>query len=409
MSGDMQGIGPDRTGKVLDWQDGEVVRFGAPPPSGAGPAPARRIDATGCLLKPGDVNAHTHLYAALTPFGMPAPAEKPQNFLQILERICWRLDRALDRHALRAAVRYGVAVALRAGTTTVVDHHESPSLIKGSLDIVADACQELGIRAVLCYGATERNGGRAEAQQGLEECQRFLRRNRRPLVRGVVGLHASFTVSDETVEEAGQLCRELGTVLHLHLAEDPVDIRDARDRGYLGPLERLRERKAVLPGSLFAHGVHLDRDQVRKTRKYGCWLIQCPHSNLVNDVGYPLRLIENDRVALGTDGFPSNMREEEAVLIREGLKHGEKKPALELRRPASRKLAGERLGIRLDPLGPGAAADVVAVGPDHSARHVVVAGRLVVENGRLLTGDFDSIRADARAEAQKLWGRIEKG
>src|SRR5512143_3781295 len=132
----------------------------------------------------GFVNAHTHLYSGLAPLGMPKPQPPPANFLEILERVWWPLDRALDEATLRAAARYYVAEALLRRTTALVDHHESPNFIEGSLDVLADACQELGMRAVLCYGATERNGGRQEARRGLAECRRFIEANTRPLIRG---------------------------------------------------------------------------------------------------------------------------------------------------------------------------------------------------------------------------------
>jgi len=170
---------------------------------------------------------------------MPVPERTPATFVQILERVWWRLDRALDERSLRASARYYVAEALMNGTTVLVDHHESPDFIEGSLDVLADVCHELGVRALLCYGATERNRGRDEAREGLRECARFVHANRRPLVRGLVGLHASFTVSDETLEEARDLCRDLGVVSHVHVAEDHADVDDARGRGYDGPLERL--------------------------------------------------------------------------------------------------------------------------------------------------------------------------
>lgn len=398
----IQALGPDRRDRVLSWQEGRVIYFGPTPPEPALPA---RLDAAAACLCPGSVNGHTHIYSGLVHFGMPPPAEKPQNFLQTLERVWWRMDCALDEASLRAAARYSVASALLAGTTTLIDHHESPRFIAGSLDVVADVCQELGIRAVLCYGATERNGGREEAKRGLAECRRFIRANRRPLVRGVVGLHASFTVSDATVEEAGALARELGTVLHLHVAEDSADVRDARDRGYLGPLERLRELGALIPGSVFAHGVYLDRDQVRMAAKRGCWLVQNPRSNLGSDVGYPSTLEESARVALGTDGHASDMRVEHTVLLQEGLKHGEQKPVLEQRLPAGCALVAERFGLAFAPLALGAAADAV-VRTEREVHHVVVGGRLVVRDGKLLTGDFDTIRAEARAAAARLWARF---
>ncbi len=157
------------------------------------------VSAGSRLTADGFVNAHTHLYSGLAPLGMPAPDRAPENFPEILERIWWRLDRALDARALRASARYYVAHALRLGTVALIDHHESPAFIEGSLDVLADACQALGMPALLCFGATERNGGREEARRGLAECRRFIRENRRPLVRGHVGLHASFTVSDENV------------------------------------------------------------------------------------------------------------------------------------------------------------------------------------------------------------------
>ena len=155
------------------------------------------------IARPGDVNAHTHLYAGLAPLGMPEPRKRPSTFVQGLERTWWKLDRALDEKSLRASARLYIAEALSLGTTFLVDHHESPGFIDGSLDVLADAAEELGIRLAVCYAATERNGGRAEAKAGLAESRRFIKKNKRTLVRGMVGLHAGFTVTDETIAEAG--------------------------------------------------------------------------------------------------------------------------------------------------------------------------------------------------------------
>jgi cytosine/adenosine deaminase-related metal-dependent hydrolase len=360
---------------------------------------------------PGCVNAHTHIYSGLVPLGMPAPAEAPVNFLQILERVWWRLDRALDARALRAAARLYVAEALLHGTTTLVDHHESPGFIDGSLDVIADACQELGMRAVLCYGATERNAGRGEARQGLAECRRFIRSNTRPLVRGVVGLHASFTVSDDTVREAGALCAELGTVLHVHVAEDTADLVDAMKRGYRGPLERLLELDALRPGSILAHGVHLSEPQVRLVERRGCWLVQNPRSNEGNHVGYPRALWASGHVALGTDGYPSDMNAETQALVRLAKLHTHEEPAgaagVLRRLEAGRRLAAERLGP-----GDRITSDRAELEPEQAeggcrARTLRVNGRMVVEQGRLRGADLEAIRAEARAEAARVWSRME--
>lgn len=347
-------------------------------------------------FEPGRVNAHTHIYSGLAPLGMPPPRDPPRSFVEILERVWWRLDRALDERSLRAAARLYVAESLLAGTMTLIDHHESPSAIEGSLDVLADACEELGMRAVLAYGATERNGGRAEARRGLAECRRFILANRRPLVRGAVGLHASFTVADETIREAGELCRELGAVLHVHVAEDAADVADARARGYAGPLERLIELDALPPGSILAHGVHLTADQVRVAAERGAWLVQNPRSNEANGVGYPAALAASPRVALGTDGFPARMHEEAAALRRLAAAHGDDAACVERRVAAGMELAVERFG---------AMADAVALTGD-VAHEVCVAGRHIVRDGVLLTGDLAAIRADAAREAACLWARM---
>ena len=331
------------------------------------------------MTRTGFVNAHTHLYSGLAPFGMPAPADPPANFCAILERVWWRLDRALDARALRISARWYVAEALQLGTVGLVDHHESPCLIEGSLDILAEVCQTAGMPAVLCYGATERNGGREEGRRGLAECRRFIETNARPLVRGVIGLHASFTVSDETIREAAALCRALDTVLHVHVAEDAADVADAVRRGWDGPLERLADLGALPPGSILAHGVHLSQAQVRRAEALGCWLVQNPRSNRGNRVGYPMALRASARVALGTDGYPSDLDAERSALLEESLRHGDD-PAAAAQRPlAGHELLSQRFGGQAPAAG--AMPDI----------------------------DLNAIRAEAAAEAPRLWSRMAQG
>lgn len=363
-------------------------------------------------VQPGFVNAHTHVYSGLAPLGMPAPNEAPQNFVQILERIWWRLDRALDEGSLRASARLYVAEALLSGTTTLVDHHESPNLIDGSLELLADACDELGARAVLCFGATERNGGRAEGQRGLAECRRFIRANRRPLVRGLVGLHASFTVSDETLRETAALCSELGVPAHVHVAEDIADVEDARRRGAAGPFERMLAAGALPRGSVLAHGVFLDASQVRAADAAGCWLVQNPRSNEGNRVGYPKLLSASAHVALGTDGYPADMPIELAALERLSRANEPATPpaTVQGRLAAGRSLAAERFGaaeIAKDVIELERAAGSAGAPAPTRARRVVVGGRVVVEQGRLASADLAEIRAQAREEAAKLWKRMQ--
>lgn len=329
-------------------------------------------------MKNASINAHTHLYSGLAPLGMPAPLPAPSCFVEILERVWWRLDRALDCDSLRASAEFYVAEALRLGAGGLIDHHESPLFIDGSLDVLAEVCQSLGMPAVLCYGVTERNGGRDEARRGLAECERFIRENTRPLVCGVVGVHAAFTVSDATLIEAAALARSLGSVLHIHVAEDGADVEDSRERGYAGVIDRLDRCDALIPGSIFAHGVHLCADEIHRLDSAGIWLVQNPRSNTGNGVGYPRHLAASSRVALGTDGYPADMDSEEAALCEVASAAGE-----EMAQVGKRRLAGTRL---FDQFFAGRAP---LAGPPQ---------------GPTLTA---AIRERAESEAVRLWRRME--
>ena len=234
---------------------------------------------------PGLVCAHTHLYSALAR-GMPAPPRVPHDFSEILELVWWRVDRALDLEMLRWGARLGALEALEAGTTAIVDHHSSPGAVEGSLDVIAQACAEVGIRVLCCYEVTDRNGADG-AKAGLAENERFLRAGG----RGLVGAHAAFTLSDETLDAVCGLATDLGVGVHIHVAEDPVDqAAGARLEG------RADERWII------AHAVHLDRTLPGT-------IVHNPRSNLNNAVGYgrPARF---PRVALGTDGIGADMLEE---------------------------------------------------------------------------------------------------
>lgn len=403
-------LGPDVAGRVLRVEGERVRAHHGPVPPGAQVLPC-----DGAIVEPGQIDAHTHVYSGLAPLGLPAPEPPPTTFVEILERVWWRLDRALDEASLRAAARLYVAEALLAGTTTLVDHHESPAFIEGSLDVIARACDELGIRALLCYGATERNGGRDEARRGLGECQRFLASNRSPRLCGAVALHASFTVSDDTIREAAALCRELGAIMHVHVAEDGKDLADAVDaraRGYDGPLERLLVLGALPPGSILAHGLDLSQAQVRRVDDAGCWIVHNPRSNHGNGVGYPRALAHGTRVALGTDGWPARMEDEIAALHEHARAHGDDPGAVARRVTAGRALVAERFGGSFalpgadDHGGDDPWADLRVMEPDGRVRHVLVGGRVVVRDGVLVGADLGEIRRDAEVEAQRLWARM---
>ncbi|MGE5127625.1 MAG: amidohydrolase family protein, partial [Betaproteobacteria bacterium] len=186
------------------------------------------VDLAGALVLPGLVNAHTHLYSALAR-GMPGPAESPRRFVEILERVWWRLDRALDEETVYLSALVGAIEAARSGTTLLVDHHASPSFVRGSLATLRRAVEEVGLRSVLCYETTDRNGlpGR---DAGIAENRAFAATAPGALTRGMVGAHASFTLSDESLGLLRAAVAERASGLHLHAAEDLADVEDCRRR-----------------------------------------------------------------------------------------------------------------------------------------------------------------------------------
>ena len=179
----------------------------------------------------GLVCAHHHLYSSLAR-GMPAPTSTPTSFVEILNSVWWKLDQALDLETIAWSAKLGALEALRSGTTCIIDHHESPNAIEGSLSTIAEACATVGVRVNTCYGVTDRNPGlsekshqmTAEAKRGLEENRRFIEGGG----RGMVGVHAAFTCSDETLEAAASLASELNVGVHVHVAEGEVDCLPAK-------------------------------------------------------------------------------------------------------------------------------------------------------------------------------------
>ncbi len=200
-------------------------------------------------VTPGLVCAHHHLYSALAR-GMPAPPKVATSFAEILEQVWWRLDAALDLEMIRWSAMLGALEALENGTTAIVDHHESPNAIEGSLDVIAAACAEVGVRSVLAYGITDRHGPDG-ARRGLAENERFVRAGG----RGLVGIHAAFTCSDASLHAAAGLAEDLGVGVHVHVCEGIGDADAPR-------------RLTGLTGDdwLLAHCVHLPTDHALRGR-----------------------------------------------------------------------------------------------------------------------------------------------
>ena len=386
-----------------------------------------RLECGGCVVIPGNVCAHHHLYSALAR-GMPYRLETPENFVQILQRVWWRLDRALDPDAVWLSAWSGGADALLAGTTTIVDHHASPNAIEGSLEQVGDALGSLGVRSVLCYEVTDRDGPE-RAAAGLEEHRRFARR-RGPLARAMVGAHASFTLSEETLAGCVAAADELGTGIHVHVAEDAADEADSLARTGKRVVGRLADAGALTDRTLLAHCVHVDDHEIDLIGEAGAWVAHNPRSNMNNRVGRAPVARLGPNVTLGTDGIDGDLfAESKAAYWRAREDDASIGPAWALERLAtSARLAGlafdEPLLGRLEP---GAPADLVVLDYEPptplageslaghwvyglSAAHVrdvVVAGEVVVRGRRIVRGRQDELRGRCREAARGLWGRMD--
>lgn len=395
---------------------------------GQAPGPGTKRDCTGCLIIPGNVCGHTHLYSALAR-GMPYRLEPPANFVQILQRVWWRLDRALDESTIRVSALVGGMEALLAGTTTVIDHHASPNAIEGSLDIIADALGELGLRSVLCYEVTDRDGpGRAEA--GVQENRRFLSASH-PLARGLVGAHASFTLSKETLDACVDVAQEFRRGIHIHVAEDAADERDAERRFGMRVVHRLLEAGALNAGAILAHCIHVDDAEIAAILDAGATVAHNARSNMNNAVGHTPVARFDDHLILGTDGIGGDMFDESRIAYWRGR---EDDVYFNMTWPLERLAAGARLTGKIfgEPLlgriEPGAPADltVLEYSPptplsEHNlaghwlfgltARHVrdvIVDGELVASDRRLTRVDQDRIAAEAQAQSERLWRRLEE-
>ena len=391
------------------------------------------LDADGQLVMPGNICAHTHFYGALAR-GMALAGPAPADFPQILERLWWPLDRALDADTIRISALVSLVDAIKHGTTTLIDHHASANCIEGSLDLIADAVERAGLRAVLCYEVTDRDGPE-RAAAGIAENLRFLRAAAgREGVAATFGLHASLTLGDETLRRcAGALPPGVG--VHIHVAEHEADQQDSLRRSGLRVVPRLDRFDLWRPGSIAAHCVHADAAERELLRERGVWISHQPRSNMNNGVGAAAlddMLAAGIPVCLGNDGMGNNMWAEwkaAYLLHKVAGRDPRRAPGDAIARMATENNAALARqcfpGSQLGELTPGAVADLILVDyrpitPLHEGNlpwHIlfgyeasmvtttIVQGQVLMKDRRLLTLDERAIAAEARELAPALWRR----
>jgi len=417
--------------------DGLIAEIGPSADLTARHPRAERLDAGGQYLMPGNICAHTHFYGAFAR-GMAIPGRPPQDFPEILRKLWWPLDKSLGAEDVRYSALVSLVDAVKHGTTTLIDHHASPNCIPGSLDLLAEAVEQAGLRAVLCYEVTDRDGPE-QAQAGIAENLRFLERCAEGgvaegRVAATFGLHAGLTLSDQTLQACRRAAPE-GTGFHIHLAEHEADQDDSLRKSGLRAAERLERHGILGERTIVAHAVHVDAREIEVLAESRTWVTHQPRSNMNNGVGtaeVEAMLSAGLKVCLGNDGFSNAMWEEwKTAYLLHKVWHRD-----------PRRMGGEAVvqmavyhnaalaqvffpGRPLGVVAPGARADLILVEyhpftplsegnlpwhmlfgfRDSLVTATIVGGRLLMRDRQLLTLDEAEISARARQLAPQVWKR----
>jgi len=401
-----------------------------------------RLDARGKIVMPGNICAHTHFYGAFARGMALPPGPPPKNFPEILQKLWWRIDRALTLKDSKYSALVCLVDAIRHGTTTLIDHHASPNAIDGSLDAIAEAVNEAGLRACLCYEVTDRNGAEG-ANAGIRENVRFLkkiddgRRTTDDRIAATFGLHASFTVSDKTLEKCLMELDGMDAGFHVHVAEDISDEDDATQNFGMRVGERLNAKGILGAKTIAAHCVHVDVAEIDLFKRTNTKVSHQPRSNMNNAVGVAnvLGMLRHGvTVGLGNDGFSNNMFSEmkAAYLLHKSHQRDPRAmgadTVLEMAYANNAKICANFWNAPMGELAVGAYADIILLdyapftemsagnfpwhvifGVDGSnVTDTICGGKLLMHDRVLLTLDEEAITAKAMELSKEVWKRVQE-
>jgi putative selenium metabolism protein SsnA len=393
---------------------------------------AEAIDCSGKLVLPGFICTHHHFYSTMAR-GMAPPGEPASNFVEILERLWWKLDMALSEEDISLSAQVPLIECIRNGTTTVIDHHASPSMRDGSLDQIEEAVRQAGIRASLCYEVSDRN----EMGGGIAENERFIKKVGRGdgQIAAMMGLHASFTLSDATLETCVGIAKDAGVGCHIHVAEDVADREDAIQNYGLPTVKRLDKLSVTGEKSIFVHCVHIDDPEMDVLAGTNTVVVHNPESNMNNAVGVTqvLKLLAKGvLVGLGTDGMSSDMLAQMrcAYLLHRLDTHDPRVAFLEapqLLLGNNADICERQFGLRLGEIAQGRPADLAILDylpptplseanflghlifglVDATVDTTVCKGKILMHGKQILSLDEERITARSRELAPKVWKRLQ--
>ena len=371
------------------------------------------VDCSGMIAMKALANGHHHAYSTLAR-GMPFNFETPRNFLEILERVWWNLDQKLSMEMNEISAAFTAISSARNGVSSIIDHHSSPKAIGGSLSKMKKIYDTVGINALLCYEITDRNS-KEEKLDGLLETSDYLEKN-----DGLVGLHASFTLNEDTLVAAAKISEETNSGIHIHLAEDKADQKNCIEKYDKRVLERLSQYGFLdMQKSIFAHGLHLSENEKNLFAHGKAWMVQNPESNLNNKVGYFNGAHLGERVMLGTDGMHSNMirSAQTAFFTGQNFENIQMDSIYTRLRNVNQYLEqnnfdhGNSLMImRYE--SPTPLTDNNFIGhfffgfENNSIEHLIVNGKWTLKNGKIQNIDEDAVLSESKKLASYLWKKL---
>ena len=373
------------------------------------------VDCEGSFVTKSFANGHHHVYSALAR-GMPAPEKRPTNFLEILKYIWWNLDRKLDLDMIEASALFTAMDSAKNGVTFVIDHHSSPFAVEGSLEIIANAFDKVGVSHLLCYEISDRDG-KDVTEAAFAETGNYLSNH-----QGLVGLHASFTVGSDTLSKAVKTAEKYNSGIHVHVAEDTADENHSVKKYGQRVIERFKEAGVMQFGkTILGHCLHLDKKEKQIAAGSPAWVVQNTESNLNNNVGFFDSRGLGENIFAGTDGMHSDMIRSIQAAYFTGQHFDSIDPltAWKRLRNVHRYLHingfegdGENNLIVLDYNPPTPLTSDNFLGHFFYAlrskdiQHVISGGNLIVKDKKVITVDENEILEYSREMASKLWNRL---
>ena len=415
--------------------DGEVVKeVGTLADLKAKYPDAEFVDAKGGVIMPGLINVHTHIYSGLAR-GLAIEGNNPTNFLEVLEGMWWNIDRHLTLDGTRASAYATVLDCIRDGVTTIFDHHASFCEIPGSLFAIKDVCQELGIRANLCYEVSERDGEEKTRQSIRENADfaKWAKEQDDDMIKAMFGGHALFTISDKTFEEMVK-ANDGMTGFHIHVAEGMNDVYDSLRNYGCRPVNRLLYNGVLGEKTMLGHCIHVSPAEMDILRETGTMVCHNPESNMGNAVGCSpvLQLFQKGiLIGLGTDAYTHDMLESLKVLL-PMQRHNAALPnvgwceATGMLFENNAKICSRYFKKPLGVLKSGAAADVIVMDykpftpfsaenidghmlfgmMGKNCRTTIINGKVLYKDREFVGIDEERINAWTMEQAKKLWGEL---